>query len=338
MEVLMKEKEKTKEEKTSLRPSPTALLNPRMDVNFKAIFTQETEESNEALKSFLSSVLGKEVVKVQISANEPPVDIPSQIQMTFDVSVTFNNGEKADIEMQGKDQKYDFSIRSEIQVARLLNNNAKKGSNWSAEKVYQISVLNFHPSNGDKSEIAWYTMKNKNGRSLAEYLNIIFLDLLEIKKLVGTPVSELTPVQKWGLFLSYADDENQADYICKIAESEKGIMEAEKIVGRMSEEDSNWFRQFSIDTYRRDQNAIKEAITKESMEKGLKNGLKKGLKQGLKQGLQEGLQKGRSEKALETAENLIRMNVLTTEQIAQATNLSFEKVQEIQKIIAEGNK
>ena len=338
----MKEKEKTKEEKTSLRPSPTALLNPRMDVNFKAIFTQETEESNEALKSFLSSVLGKEVVKVQISANEPPVDIPAQIQMTFDVSVTFNNGEKADIEMQGKDQKYDFSVRSEIQVARLLNNNAKKGSNWSAEKVYQISVLNFHPSNGDKSEIAWYTMKNKNGRPLAEYLNIIFLDLLEIKKLVGTPVSELTPVQKWGLFLSYADDENQADYICKIAESEKGIMEAERIVGRMSEEDSNWFRQFSIDTYRRDQNAIKEAITKESMEKGLKNGLKKGLKQGLKQGiqqgLQEGLQKGRSEKALETAENLIRMNVLTTEQIAQATNLSFEKVQEIQKIIAEGNK
>lgn len=326
MEVLMKEKEKTKEEKTSLRPSPTALLNPRMDVNFKAIFTQETEESNEALKSFLSSVLGKEVVKVQISANEPPVDIPSQIQMTFDVSVTFNNGEKADIEMQGQDQKYDFSIRSEIQVARLLNNNAKKGSNWSAEKVYQISVLNFHPSNGDKSEIAWYTMKNKNGRPLAEYLNIIFLDLLEIKKLVGTPVSELTPVQKWGLFLSYADDEDQADYISKIAESEKGIME----VGRMSEEDSNWFRQFSIDTYRRDQNAIRDAITKESTEKGLKKGLQQGLKQGLQQ--------GRFEQAIETAEALIRMNVLTADQIAQATNLSKEKIQELQKSIAEGKK
>lgn len=322
----MKEKEKTKEEKTSLRPSPTALLNPRMDVNFKAIFTQETEESNEALKSFLSSVLGKEVVKVQISANEPPVDIPSQIQMTFDVSVTFNNGEKADIEMQGQDQKYDFSIRSEIQVARLLNNNAKKGSNWSAEKVYQISVLNFHPSNGDKSEIAWYTMKNKNGRPLAEYLNIIFLDLLEIKKLVGTPVSELTPVQKWGLFLSYADDEDQADYISKIAESEKGIME----VGRMSEEDSNWFRQFSIDTYRRDQNAIRDAITKESTEKGLKKGLQQGLKQGLQQ--------GRFEQAIETAEALIRMNVLTADQIAQATNLSKEKIQELQKSIAEGKK
>lgn len=73
--------------------------------------------------------------------------------------------------------------------------------------------------------------------------------MLEIRKLVGTPVSELTPIQKWGLFLSYADDEKQVNYINKIAESEKGIMEAERIVGRMSEEESNWHRQISIDTF-----------------------------------------------------------------------------------------
>lgn len=326
----MKEKEESKENKRTLRPSPTALLNPRIDVNFKAIFTQETKESDEALISFLSSILGQKITKVQITANEPPVDIPSQMQMTFDVSVTFNNGEKADIEMQGQDQKYDFSVRSEIQVARLLNNNAKKGNNWSAEKVYQISVLNFHPSNGDKSELAWYTMKNQKGKTLTDHLNIIFIDLLEIKKLVGTPVSELTPIQKWGLFLSYADDEKQINYINKIAESEKGIMEAERIVGRMSEEESNWFRQFSIDTYRRDQNAIREAITKESTEKG--------LKQGLKQGLQQGMRQGRSEQAIETAEALIRMNVLTVEQIAQATSLSPEKIKELQKKNSENNK
>lgn len=98
----------------------------------------------------------------------------------------------------------------------------------------------------------------------------------------------------------------------------------------MSEEDSNWFRQFSIDTYRRDQNAIRDAITKESTEKGLKKGLQQGLKQGLQQ--------GRFEQAIETAEALIRMNVLTADQIAQATNLSKEKIQELQKSIAEGKK
>ncbi len=227
------------EKKETLRPSPTALLNPRLDVNFKAIFTQETKESDEALMSFLSSVLDRKITNVKISSNDPPVDFPSQMQMTFDVSVTFDDGERAAIEMQGRDQEYDYSIRSEIQVARLLNNNAKKGDNWSSEKVYQISVLNFHPSNGDKSELAWYTMKNHKGCELAGYLNVIFIDLLEIKKLIGRPVSELTPIQKWGLFLSYADDETQTNYIKKIAESEKGIMDADRIVGRMSEEKSN---------------------------------------------------------------------------------------------------
>lgn len=103
-------------------------------------------------------------------------------------------------------------------------------------------------------------------------------------------------------------------------------MEAERIVGRMSEEDSNWFRQFSIDTYRRDQNAIKEATIKE------------GLNEGLQKGLKEGLSKGRNEKALETAENLIKMKILTVEQIAQATSLPPEKIQELQKSIAEGKK
>mgnify|MGYP007069855274 CR=1 FL=1 len=46
-------------EKQTLRPSPTAILNPRLDVNFKALFTQGTKGSDTALRSFLSSVLGR---------------------------------------------------------------------------------------------------------------------------------------------------------------------------------------------------------------------------------------------------------------------------------------
>ena len=137
----------------SYRPSPTAILNPRLDVNFKAMFTQDTEGSQIALKSFLSSVLGRSITEASLTANEPPADTPSQMQMAFDVSVKFDDGEKASIEMQGRDREYDYAVRSEVQAARLLNNNAKRGDEWKAEKVYQISVLNFHFKNGDKSEM-----------------------------------------------------------------------------------------------------------------------------------------------------------------------------------------
>lgn len=253
-------------QKQTYRPSPTALLNPRLDWNFKAMFTQETEGSQIALKSFLSSVLGRTIKKAVVTANEPAVDAPSQMQMSFDVSVKFDDGEKASIEMQGQARKYDYAVRSEIHAARLLNNNAKKGCKWRANKVYQISVLNFHYKKGDKSEMSWYTMRDGKGNGLADRLNVIFIDLLTIKKLVGTPVEKLTPLQKWGLYLSYVDDESKVEYVDKIADSEGGIMEAKAVIEKMSEEESNWFREFSRDTAMRDYNSDMEAATEEGRE------------------------------------------------------------------------
>ena len=217
------------------------------------------------------------------------MDAPSQMQMSFDVAVTFDDGETASIEMQGRDREYDYAARSEVQAARLLNNNAKKGGEWQANRVYQISVLNFHFKNGDKSEMSWYTMKDDKGNGLADRLNVIFIDLLTIKRLVGTPVKNLTPLQKWGLFFSYADDESKAEYVSQIAKSEEGIMEADRIAQRMSEEDANWFRQNSIDIARRDRNAELSAYRE------------KGLREGRQKGRQEGLAEGAAQKALEDA-------------------------------------
>lgn len=296
-------------QKQTLRPTPTAILNPRLDVNFKALFTQGTKESDAALQSFISAAVGRKIKNLKLDPNEPAVDTPSQMQMSFDVAVTFDDGEKASIEMQGRDREYDYAARSEIQAARLLNNNAKKGGEWQANRVYQISVLNFHFKNGDKSEMSWYTMKDDKGNGLADKLNVIFIDLLTIKRLVGTPVESLTPLQKWGLFFSYADDESKAEYVSQITKSEEGIMEADRIAQRMSEEDANWFRQNSIDIARRDRNAELSAYR----EKGLVEGARR--------------------KAVENARNALAMN-LTAEQAAQITGLPLDQVLELQKELA----
>jgi hypothetical protein len=112
--------------------------------------------------------------------------------------------------MQGREYDYDYAARSEIQAARLLNNNAKKGCNWKANKVYQISVLNFHFKKGDKSEMSWYTMRDSKG----------------------------------------------------------GIMEAKAVIKKMSEEESNWFRQNSIDIGRRDYYSGLSAAKEKGMEQG----------------------------------------------------------------------
>ena len=303
---------KPTQKKENVRPSPTALLNPRMDPIFKAIFTQETKESYAALESFISSVLGRKIKDLKLTANEPPVDNTTESQMSFDVSVTFDNGEKASIEMQGRNRNYAYEARSEIQVARLLNINAKKGDEWKAEKVYQISVLNFHLPKDDTSEMSWYTMKSQKGHGLSGHLNVIYIDLLVLKKLIKKPIEKLTPLQKWGLYLAYADSEEMSDYVTEIANSEKGIMEAKKIIRRMSQDDSNWFIQNSYDTAMRDYN----------------DGLRNSKEQGLQQGLQQGRQEGAQQKAIETAQNMLNENI-SVETVARCSTLPIEKVQEL---------
>lgn len=51
-------------------------------------------------------------------------------------------------------------------------------------------------------------------------------------------------------------------------------------------------------------------------------------------GIEEGIVIGRHEQAIEAAKNLFKMNVLTHDQIAQATSLSLEEVEQLAKEIA----
>ncbi|MBR5966904.1 MAG: Rpn family recombination-promoting nuclease/putative transposase [Treponema sp.] len=301
------------EQKKTWKPSPTAILNPRLDINFKAIFTQDTEGAKIALKSFLSAAIGRQVAEVTLGPNEPAAESLTDAQISFDVNVTFDSGEKASIEMQGREYDYDYSARSEIEAARLLNNNAKKGTEWNVEKVYQISVLNFHYKNGDKSEMSWYTMKDKNGCPLADRLNVIYIDLLTIKRLVGTPVEKLTPLQKWGMYFSYADDESKTGYIGQIGNNERGIMEATTIIKTMSEDDAAFFREFSRDKAIRDYNA--------------------GISAAKRKGLEEGLEQGAHQKAVEAATNMFAKKY-PIEDIVEITGLPLDQVLAIKAQLA----
>ena len=304
------------------RPNATALLSPLYDYTFKSMFTQETEESYFALRCFISAVLNRIVSKVTLKPNEPVAETTEQKKMIFDISVEFDDGELADIEMQAKSQAYNYGVRAEILAARLLTNNARKGQNWEASKVYQISVLNFQYKNNDKKELRWYTMTDDSKEKLEERLNIIFIDLVTIRKLKDKPVNQLTPLEKWGLFFSYVDHEDKRDYVKSIIESEQGIMEADKIVQKMSDSDDNWFVQNSLWIAERDRTASLEIATQ------------KGLEQGRQEGLRQGIQQGFKQSAREIAISLLKEEI-PVETIARSVKLPIEEVLELQREILE---
>ena len=287
-------------EHKSLRPSPTALLNPRCDPSFKAMFTQNTPSANAALADFISAMIGRTVTHVELTANEPAADLLDELQMSFDVGVTFDGGERAAIEMQGKNRDYGWTSRAEIQCARLLAVSAKKGSSWHAPCVYQMSVLNFtlrecedgaagesgaagaadavHTSRerahnkDDKRPFSWYTMREKGGAPLSGLMNILFLELPKLRSRFGTPPEKLSKLEKWGLFLLYADSPDAQEYIAALLKNEGGLMNAKTALTDISEDERNWWIQNSYDIARRDR--------EEEMQNTLARGLARGRAEG----------------------------------------------------------
>ena len=290
---------------TTLRPSPTALLDPLCDSSFKAMFTADTKESNAALKDFLSTILSREIMEVQLMPNEPPTQVAKESQMSFDVSVKFNDGERADIEVQTRSEDYDYADRAEIQVARLLSTSNMKGDNWDTPPAYQISVLNFEFDKDDSSPLSWYNMRKADGTQLSDKLNVVFFDLIKIHKLFGKPVENLSKLEKWGLFLSYAGDERRAEYIDRLTQSEEGIMNAKSSLCMVSEDEIKWAQQNSIFKAQRDYNT------------GMQNAEKRGIKKGIAQGAQQN--------AIANAKNMLTDNV-SPEQVVKWTFLPLEQV------------
>jgi predicted transposase/invertase (TIGR01784 family) len=60
-------------------------------------------------------------------------------------------------------------------------------------------------------------------------------------------------------------------------------------------------------------------------------GLEKGMEKGLEKGLEKGMEKGKIKGREETALNLLKMGMLTNEQIAQATNLPLKQIKTLAK-------
>jgi len=293
----------------SQRPSPTAILNPRCDPIFKSMFTKGTKESDFALKDFISTILGRNITDMQLIPNEEPVEFFDEKQMSFDVNVTFDNGEKAELEMQGRNQDYDYASRAEIHAAKLLVSNNKRGDNYGAGKVYQISVVNFEFDKDDKSPLSWYNMRKETGGRLGDRLNVIFLDLVKIRRLTDTPVEQLSKVEKWGMFFALADNEKYQSYVRRIIESEEAIMAADSVVRKMSKDEAEWFRQNSYE------NAIWD--------------YNHGMYRAEQRGLEKGIEKGRSENKIENAKNFLKKSNLSPEMIAECCSLPLEEVQKL---------
>ncbi len=291
----------------SIRPTPTALLNPCADPIFKILFTNESKESNIALTDFLTDIIGKKVSNVVLQPNELSGESATDKQSEFDINCKIE-GKIVNIEMQGLNKDNHFGKRAEYHVAHLFNHYVTKGTEWiTSPQAFQISVLNFIFDDKEKDCISYYSMRNQNGNPLAGMLNVVFLELPKIEELPDD-LTLLTPVQMWGKFFLYASNPEKKDFITKLAEINRGIKMAVTVLKNISQDEINWYHETRYWMHVSDEKTM--------------------IYEAKRKGIDEGKKEGRSLALIEITQNAIKAG-LSTEQISKITGLSAEEIDKL---------
>ena len=283
---------------------------------FKILFTDESTEAHEALTCFLTDIIGKKVTDVVLQPNELSGESITDKQSEFDINCKIQ-GKIVNIEMQGRNENDDYGKRIEYHVAHLLNHYTPKGMEWmDIPQVYQISVLNFVFDKSEKECLNHYVLRTKNGHTVSETLNVIFLELPKIEGL-SDDVNSLTVPQMWGKFFLYGSVPEKQDFIELLAAKNRGIKMAVTVLKNVSQDEINWYHESRYWMHVSDEKTRNRAATE------------RGLAEGRAKGRAEGRAEGISETKRENALNLLKMNVLSVEQIAQAVGLSIDEVQNL---------
>jgi len=308
------------------RPTPTALLNPRLDPIFKILFTDNSHESRVALSEFLGAIFEAPISQLRLLPNILSGETKDDKVPQFDLTCKIGDSTFANVEMQGHSHYKFFDNRAEYHVAHLLNHFVRRGHKWRNIPVaYQISVLDFVYNDLTNEGLNHYYMQTKDGYSLTNKLNIVFLELPKYCKCANMDVKKLTSIQRWAVFFLYADNPDYAYLIDDLAQEELGINMALGLLTRISRSERAWFRQNHYWDSISDYNSMKDDAEQEGLAKGMERGLEQGKIQGENEKLisqiKIKLSKGKS-----------------PEQIADELEESIEKINELIPTIVNNNR
>jgi predicted transposase/invertase (TIGR01784 family) len=282
---------------TPIQLKPTDdLLNILADPVFKAVFTRDTKESRGALMALIAAYTGNEVASVVVKQNEPAIEDAAERQIRFDISVRFNDGKLADVEMNMNAQGFDL-IRGEYYLGKLHTSQSIQGVKRDyadLKETWQISFMNNRTFFKDESVIHRFEYYDKeNEVSLGGLTHIITAELDKAAE-VEEP-ERLCRAEKWAYTFKNCPDGSKREEINKVLKGEEGIAMAMETLLTISADENERARLLTQEKNLLDwQSGINYA-----RKEGIKIGEERGIKLGEERGQQEILELLRSGKSAE---------------------------------------
>jgi predicted transposase/invertase (TIGR01784 family) len=277
------------------------------DLVFKLVFSGNSQDSRDALISLLSSCIHRQVSDVQILNSEALPEYLGGKTVRFDILAGFNDGEKANVEMQLSGSKELIATRSACHAAKLLAGQARSGEDYrDIKRVYQIFFLDFTlvPEKESRKSPRRYGFREETEQDLLT--DVVEIVMYEIPKLAETVklwlnkevrLEDLRGEALWCIYFLCKAEPDLEPVVRELCRVEEGIMKAEKALRKVSWSERRWANKYMKEMREMDRRSYMNLA----------------------------IEQGKAEKSREIARNCKVLGV-PVEQIASATGLSVEEI------------
>lgn len=282
------------------------ILNLKNDIVFKSFFSKECKESAYCRKKMLSAVLGKTVSATKVLNPELH---PTRTDGKFprlDIHCRLEDGSEVDVEIQNSMYDDDQIKRSIYYTATLAHNALSSGEPYSAlPHIYQIMFMDFKTVKDNRLHHSYTFKECKDNTELSDIVQIHHIELPKITEIFTKPIAELSELEFWCILIM-ADEKPEARQLLSKLSQKKEMHMAEALLNSMSHDQQEWENQMGYERF------VHDCISRE--------------KYAFMKGERLGAEQGAKANALESAKNLLKMNLGTPEQISQAVSLPLEQV------------
>lgn len=253
-------------------------INIKNDFVFKEVFASNDDLSRGALQELLSAYLRREVIDVHITTNEIRANYLLQKETRMDINVIFNNGERANIEMQLVNHKDDLIPRMAYYLAQLFTSQPLRRKRYKdLHNTYSILIANFVIFD-DEDEYHDCTLRTEKKVAI-DLLHLITIELVKVK---DKDVNEMNPIEGWNYFFRNYENEEKMGIIELIKKKWRGVAMAEEKITQITPEELARIQQIYDERWRMEEQWLFEDALEEKFESGKAKGLEEGFETGIK--------------------------------------------------------
>lgn len=228
-----------------LLPMGADILPPSDDRVFKLLLTDP--RAKPGLIKLISAIIGRNVVDVTLYPNEPPLGSMDEKAERLDINCKIDDGSQINLEMQASylqeiitELHKNLIGKSVYYATDLHSSQPSKGLQRYDQlpRTYQITFCTYTIFRNQPEYVNSFSLRHdKTGELLCDAIQIYFVELSKLKDLLDKPVSELTALDKWSLFLQYAPNQEHREKVNEIIESEEVLQMAGNLLMSISQDE-----------------------------------------------------------------------------------------------------